>query len=64
MYTTISQMRCNEKQNVQLFQKALLMYINGTELLLNILFENNLKYLLKSKINQDALENLCSQLQS
>ncbi|CAI6375222.1 unnamed protein product [Macrosiphum euphorbiae] len=57
-------MRCIGKQNLQLFQKALIMNINGTKLFLQILMENNLKYLLTSKINQDALENLFSQLRS
>jgi len=64
VYETILDMRCIGKQNLQLFQKALLMNINGTKLLLQILMEKNLKYLLTSKINQDALENLFSQLRS
>lgn len=40
------------------------MNINGTKLLLQMLMEKNLKYLLTSKINQGALENLFSQLRS
>lgn len=64
VYETILNMRCIGKQNLQLFQIALLMNINGTKLLLQILIENNLKYLLTSKINQDALGNLFSQLRS
>lgn len=64
VYETILNMRCIGKQNLQLFQKALLMNINGTKLLLQMLIENNLKYLLTSKIKQDALENLFSQLRS
>ncbi|KAL4112262.1 hypothetical protein QTP88_016083 [Uroleucon formosanum] len=64
VYETILNMRCIGKQNLQLFQKALLMNINGTKLLLQILMENNLLYLLTSKINQDSLENLFSQLRS
>jgi len=31
---TISNMTCIGKNNIQLFQKALLMHINGTQLLL------------------------------
>lgn len=57
-------MRCIRKQNLQSLQKALLMNINGTKLLLQILMENNWKYLLSSRINQDALENLFSKSQS
>lgn len=64
VYSTILKMRCNGKQNLQLFRKALLMHINGSKLLLQILIENNFKYLLTSKVNQDALENLFSQLRS
>lgn len=40
------------------------MHINGTKALLKVLQQNGLKYLLTSKINQDALENLFSQLRS
>lgn len=57
-------MRCIGKQSLQLFQKALLMNINGTKLVLQIFMEYNLKYLLTSKVNQDALENIFSQLRS
>ncbi|KAL4118929.1 hypothetical protein QTP88_011807 [Uroleucon formosanum] len=38
------------------------MQINGTKVLLKILQQNGLKYMLTCKINQDALENLFSQL--
>jgi len=40
------------------------MHINGTKPLLKVLQKNGLKYLLTSKINHDALENLFSQLRS
>lgn len=40
------------------------MHINGTRHLLNVLKENGLSYLLTSKINQDALENLFSQIRT
>jgi len=64
VYETILSMTCIGKNNIQLFQKALLMHINGTRQLLNILKEHGLKYLLTSKINQDALENLFGQVRS
>lgn len=40
------------------------MHINGTKALLKVLQKNGLKYLLTSRINQDALENLFSQIRS
>ncbi|KAF0751413.1 Uncharacterized protein FWK35_00017338 [Aphis craccivora] len=55
-------MRCTGKFGLQIFQKAILMQINGTKVLLKILQQNGLKYMLTCKINQDALENLFSQL--
>ncbi|KAF0739316.1 THAP-type domain-containing protein [Aphis craccivora] len=57
-------MKCIGKKTLQTFQKGILMHINGTRHLLNILKENGLQYLLTSKINQDALENLFSQLRT
>lgn len=57
-------MRCTNKSNLQLFQKALLMNINRTRKLLNIVQEHGLTYLLTSKVNQDVLENLFSQLRT
>lgn len=62
MYDTILSMRCTGKFGLQIFQKAILMQINGTKVLLKILQQNGLKYMLTCKINQDALENLFSQL--
>lgn len=64
VYNTINAMRCKGKSSLQIFQKCILMYINGTKYLLKILREHGLQYLLTSKINQDALENLFSQLRS
>lgn len=64
VYEIIFNMRCIGKNNLQLFQKALLMHIKGTQQLLSILKQHRLTYLLTSKINQDALENLFSQLRS
>jgi len=64
VYDFIFNMRCINKSNLQLFQKALLMNINGTRKLLNIVKEHGLKYLLTSKSNQDALENLFGQLRT
>lgn len=64
VYDTISKMKCIGKKTLQTFQKGILMHINGTRHLLNILKENGLQYLLTSKINQDALENLFSQLRT
>lgn len=64
VYETINQMRCVGKSCLQIFQKGILMHINGTRHLLNVLKENGLSYLLTSKINQDALENLFSQIRS
>jgi len=64
VYNTINAMRCKGKSSLQIFQKGILMYINGTKYLLKILREHGLQYLLTSKINQDALENLFSQLRS
>lgn len=61
---TFYKLRCNGKKNLQLFQKAVIMHTNGMKSLLQILKENNLKYLLTSKINQDSLENLFSQLRT
>lgn len=63
VYDVFLTMRCYDKKSLQIFQKAL-MNINGTKHLLNILQQNNLEYLLTSKINQDALDNLFSQLRS
>jgi hypothetical protein len=40
------------------------MHINGTRRFLNILKEHGLKYLLTSKINQDALKNIFGQARS
>jgi len=57
-------MRCVGKFGLQIFQKAILMHINCTKLLFKILQQSGFKYLLTSKINQDALENLFSQLRS
>ncbi|KAL4152818.1 hypothetical protein QTP88_000651 [Uroleucon formosanum] len=64
VYDFIFNMRCINKSNLQLFQKALLMNINGTRKLLNIVQEHGLKYLLTSKSNQDAVENLFGQLRT
>jgi len=64
VYETISQMRCVGKNCLQIFQKGILMHINGTRHLLNVLKENGLSYLLTSKTNQDALENLYSQVRT
>lgn len=64
MYDTFLNMRCIGKIGLQIFQKAILMHINGTKALLKVLQQNGLKYLLTSKTNQDALENLFSQLRS
>ncbi|KAL5238748.1 hypothetical protein ACI65C_006158 [Semiaphis heraclei] len=58
MYDTFLKMRCIGKIGLQIFQKAILMHINGTKALLKVLQQNGLKYLLTSKINQDTLENL------
>ncbi|CAI6371651.1 unnamed protein product [Macrosiphum euphorbiae] len=64
VYDTIFNMRCNGKNSLQIFQKGILKYINGTRYLLKILKEYGPNYLLTSKINQDALENLFSQVRS
>lgn len=64
MYETFLSMRCVGKFGLQIFQKAILMHINGTRVLFKILQQYGFKYLLTSKINQDALENLFSQLRS
>jgi len=64
VYDIFLKMRCNGKKSLQIFQKALLMNINGTKHLLKILQQNGLEYLLTSKVNQDALENLYSQIRS
>lgn len=64
VYQYISTMRCKGKNTLQIFQKGILMYINGIKHLIQILKENGLNYLLTTKINQDALENLFSQLRS
>lgn len=62
VYDKILSMRCTGKFGLQIFQKAMLMQINATKVLLKILQQNGLKYILTCKINQDALENLFSQL--
>jgi len=54
-------MRCN---GLQIFQKALFVLINEMKLLLKIVRGHGLKYILTSRVNQDALENLFSQLQT
>lgn len=64
MYQTFLSMRCVGKFGFQIFQKAILMHINGTKILFKILQQSGFKYLLTSKINQDALENLFSQQRS
>jgi len=62
VYDTILLMRCTGKFGLQIFQKAILMQINGTKVLLKVLQQNGLKYMLTCKINQDALKNVFSQL--
>jgi len=57
-------MSCQGKNSLQIFQKGILMFINGTRYLLKMLKEYGLNYLLTSKINQDALEILFSQVRS
>lgn len=57
-------MRCTGKNCLQMFQKGILMNINGTRHLLNILKEHGLHYLLTSKINQNAFENFFSQIRT
>ncbi|XP_016662906.1 uncharacterized protein LOC107884708 isoform X2 [Acyrthosiphon pisum] len=64
MYNTIIFMRCMGKNSLQIFQKGFLMHINGTKQILHILKENGLNYLLTSKINKDALQNLFDQIYS
>ncbi|CAI6355295.1 unnamed protein product [Macrosiphum euphorbiae] len=64
MYNTIIFMRCIGKNSLQIFQKGFLMHINGTKQILQILKENGLNYLLTSKINKDALQNLFDQIYS
>lgn len=64
MYNTFLFMRCNGKYSLQIFQKAVLMHINGLKLLLKIVRNHGLKYILSSKVNQDAIENLFSQLRT
>jgi len=64
MYDIFLKMRCIGKIGLLIFQKVILMHINGTKALLKVLQQNGLKYLLTSKINKDALENLFSQLRS
>lgn len=64
IYETFMLLRCNGKVGLQIFQKAILMHVNGTKALLKILKQKDLKYLLTTQINQDALENLFSQLRS
>lgn len=55
MCETFLSMRCVGKFGLQIFQKAILMHINGTRVLFKILQQSGFKYLLTSKINQDAL---------
>lgn len=64
-YNVILLMRCFGKKNLQTFQKGILMSINSIKSLRNILVECfDVKYLLTAKLNQDALENLFSQIRS
>jgi len=62
VYDTIFTMRCKGKNSFKIFQKGILVFINGTCYFLKMLKEYGLNYLLTSKINQDALENLFSQV--
>jgi len=64
MYDTIFLMRCKGRNSLHTFQKGILMHINGTKNLLQILNENGLNYLLTTKVNTDALTNLFCQILS
>jgi len=44
-FDTFLKMRCIEKNGLQIFQKAILMHINGTKALLKVIQQNGLKYL-------------------
>jgi len=66
VYNTINSMRCKGSNyiNLQIFQKGILMHINGLKQLLQISEENGLNYLLTANINKDPLENVLQQLSS
>ncbi|KAF0759845.1 Transposable element P transposase, partial [Aphis craccivora] len=66
VYNTINSMRCKGSNftNLQMFQKGILMHINGLKQLLQISEENGLDCLLTANINKDSLENILQQLSS
>lgn len=66
VYNTINSMRCKGRKytNLQIFQKGILMHINGLKQLLQISEENGLDCLLTANINKDPLENVLQQLSS
>jgi len=66
VYNTINSMRCKGSnfKNLQIFQKGILMHINGLKQLLQISEENGLDCLLTANINKDPLENILQQLSS
>lgn len=64
VYDVINSMRCKGESSLQIFQKGILMYINGIKQLVQILRENEIKYLLTIKLNKDLLANLFCQLRS
>lgn len=66
VYNTINSMRCKGSNitNLQIFQKGILMHINGLKQLLQISEENGLDCLLTANINKDPLEKVLQQLSS
>ncbi|KAL4121954.1 hypothetical protein QTP88_014370 [Uroleucon formosanum] len=62
MYDNNFLMRCKGRNSLHNFQKGILMHINGTKNLLEILKENGQDYLWTSKINNDSLCNLICQI--
>lgn len=65
MTETISTMRAEGKNSLQVFQKGILMSIKSLKLLYNDMKDKyNIQYILTHKLNQDSLENFFFQIRS
>jgi hypothetical protein len=64
VYRTILNMRCCGMQSLQIFQRGMLMSINSLRGLFASVQSIGVSFILTNKVNQDALENLFSQLRT
>lgn len=64
-FDTVLNMRCTNKSRLQIFQKGILLSIKALQqLFVDLQSDFNLCYILTHKVNQDALENLFSQIRT